>query len=792
MLKNVSPGLIENVKDLKISLNELTVYDFDVYSSIEVYYKIAHKLNDIIRELSRFEGLVSDEVISQNNKLLYLLGEGLENEVKKEIDNLIQQNFFDDLVNVTLINKLNDRIDKIDSQLIHKANLNSVFNMSNMGQDIKEAMTGGSVAIVGENAILEENVVNGQITPIKTNFLEVGKNKFDGRYLNGAITTENGDVSTMKIQSDDNGIVVIIPITPNQTYTLRLHETSNRRRWGIMNSYPYFSSTPLKVDTPLYHNDVHVGKYTFTNTSNGKYFIAYLSSNGVTPKLQLEEGDIETEYEDYKINLKNSLSKQKILSIAEENSQNIAILDNIINYSFDVNMFNGVYIENMALITYPSSDICEYSKSDNCISAIIKINPNTTYTVKKFSSSNRFKIALSENPLTDNSNDLKLLIGDGDNTPINSNEFTFTTSSNDNYMVVYVSNSNEKPLLCVVKGETCEKFIQYGEYNIKGIDKILELNKNNPKYYFLDDINGVYKAPKTIEGGSINDSINLVDSKCSVIYNIYDELVVKYPGYVSKTELGTVSNDLKINQYIFSPLSIDNQSSYTMRKFKIILLSAIHGYEQGSAWCMANFLKHLCEDNTNDEILSFIKNNVELVVIPVANPYGFNNNTRCNANGIDLNRNFNANWSLTDAGSEYYGGESASSEGETKILEKVIDDNLDAEWVIDYHNIAGGYPLYYLYSDDQVRICNSVFRTLSKEWTNEYPSLPKNKLLGYCKTGVNACFAKYALKNGINSFVLETPWIMPVLGKNKYDEVTTITGIEVFANTLVAILKSYK
>ena len=64
MLKNVSPGLIENVKDLKIALNELTVYDLNVYSSIEIYYKIAHKLNEVINELSRFEGVLSDEVIN--------------------------------------------------------------------------------------------------------------------------------------------------------------------------------------------------------------------------------------------------------------------------------------------------------------------------------------------------------------------------------------------------------------------------------------------------------------------------------------------------------------------------------------------------------------------------------------------------------------------------------------------------------------------------------------------------------------------------------------------------------
>lgn len=52
----------------------------------------------------------------------------------------------------------------------NKADKNSVFTMANMGQDIKEAMTGGSVAIVGKNSVLTENIADGQITKRKTAF----------------------------------------------------------------------------------------------------------------------------------------------------------------------------------------------------------------------------------------------------------------------------------------------------------------------------------------------------------------------------------------------------------------------------------------------------------------------------------------------------------------------------------------------------------------------------------------------------------------------------------------------
>ena len=40
----VSKQLIENVEELRKALNEISVYDFDVYTSMELYYKIG-KLN---------------------------------------------------------------------------------------------------------------------------------------------------------------------------------------------------------------------------------------------------------------------------------------------------------------------------------------------------------------------------------------------------------------------------------------------------------------------------------------------------------------------------------------------------------------------------------------------------------------------------------------------------------------------------------------------------------------------------------------------------------------------------
>ena len=55
----------------------------------------------------------------------------------------------------------NAQLSTIDNE---KMNKTDILNMSNLGQDVKEAMTGGSVAVVGANTILSENIVDGQVT----------------------------------------------------------------------------------------------------------------------------------------------------------------------------------------------------------------------------------------------------------------------------------------------------------------------------------------------------------------------------------------------------------------------------------------------------------------------------------------------------------------------------------------------------------------------------------------------------------------------------------------------------
>ena len=87
--------------------------------------------------------------------------EGKLNKIEDALDK-INQNEINDVV--ALNKRITSNFNVLDA---NKANKNDVFSMANMGQDVKEAMTGGSVAVVGKNAILTENIQNDQVTYAK-------------------------------------------------------------------------------------------------------------------------------------------------------------------------------------------------------------------------------------------------------------------------------------------------------------------------------------------------------------------------------------------------------------------------------------------------------------------------------------------------------------------------------------------------------------------------------------------------------------------------------------------------
>ena len=138
---------IEEIKPYQLNCNVFDVYSYDGLSTQDLLCQFFTKINECIS--------TSNETI---NLVEWLVDVGLEEEVVKKLMMFLEDGTIKNLINDDLFNSLNTKVDNLNYDLKSKPNKDHVWHMENMGHDVKTAMTGGSVAVVGENAITTNNI----------------------------------------------------------------------------------------------------------------------------------------------------------------------------------------------------------------------------------------------------------------------------------------------------------------------------------------------------------------------------------------------------------------------------------------------------------------------------------------------------------------------------------------------------------------------------------------------------------------------------------------------------------
>ena len=206
------------------------------------------------------------------------ISEGKLNKIEDAIDS-INRNEKND--SASLSKRIDNNFNVLDAT---KADKNEIFTMANMGQDIKEAMTGGSVAVVGHNAILNENIVNNQISPQKIRNMHIGKNLFNknavttGCYYNG----NTGEITRGTSSTGLNCISEVLRCDPNTTYYR--NKKSNAVYWD--SNMNYVGRDPI------------VTTGAFTPVENAHYMGFSLEEHDLD-SFQVEIGLNGTSYEPY-------------------------------------------------------------------------------------------------------------------------------------------------------------------------------------------------------------------------------------------------------------------------------------------------------------------------------------------------------------------------------------------------------------------------------------------------------------------------------------------------------------
>lgn len=174
------------------------------------------------------------------------------------------------------------------------------------------------------------------------------------------------------------------------------------------------------------------------------------------------------------------------------------------------------------------------------------------------------------------------------------------------------------------------------------------------------------------------------DTQYASFISAWDALISDHSGYVTKTDLGLCSDETQsLYLYDFKPVRAKEQLTPIP---KVIITAGQHGNEKANVFGLYYFIDNLLNNWFKHPALEYLRTNVELLIVPVVNPSGFNNKTYKNSNGVNINRNYDAGWVLVDdPTSDQYGGAEPFDQPESRIIRDLILDNLDASLVIDYH-----------------------------------------------------------------------------------------------------------
>lgn len=304
-------------------------------------------------------------------------------------------------------------------------------------------------------------------------------------------------------------------------------------------------------------------------------------------------------------------------------------------------------------------------------------------------------------------------------------------------------------------GENLKMPVEYGEGLKVQLPCELNYGEIPEDFKFYEDI----PSQMPIEGDFSLDmesveydgkvGTELQATKFAEIYARYDALVSAYPNNMSKKLLGygtaTDGNDdttLPIYEYTFAPLVGNGQNSlqyegeipfpnYTK---KIILTSGVHGREKISVEAVYKFMENVCKGE-NSQFASLASNFV-IKVIPLVNPFSYDDYSRLNKRGVNINRNLGYSWDNQDIHDATDKGSAAYSERESQILRDWLRENSDAILFIDAHDsmYSSQYANVAAYicsaDDDILKLGASHIKVESRKVWNDNPSLAK-KIYGF-------------------------------------------------------------
>ena len=272
----------------------------------------------------------------------------------------------------------------------------------------------------------------------------------------------------------------------------------------------------------------------------------------------------------------------------------------------------------------------------------------------------------------------------------------------------------------------------------------VRFDARTPRFRTITDLNTTFTT-NIEQHESQRDNIRLSSTQ---VYAKFDALVAQFPNEVEVEELGSddLGNRIACYKIVNAPMAEDDNNNYPT----IFINCGIHGIEKLSPTVMYKVFEQLLTNWRSNDILRCLRFNATWLVIPISNPSGWDGGSRYNHNGVDINRNFDAGWTVSQDNS----GSGPFSEAETRAIASVIDNN-HVDIFMDYHNFSAAWERYtyaalppnsehvkgamYSYMDKLKRLLQKDYDFIPHDWTSGWVT----------STGYTGMVADYAYKKGV-------------------------------------------
>ena len=138
-------------------------FDFEGFTTQEVWSRIAQRMNIIVDHFNYLDSKFNNQKENVDKKLEYLLNEGLEEQVARQIVLLVDDGTIEELINTNVFNSLNTKIENYKLDIKSKLNNYKDENnteLNNINNEINEKINSNKQEIDENLNTINNNLSN--------------------------------------------------------------------------------------------------------------------------------------------------------------------------------------------------------------------------------------------------------------------------------------------------------------------------------------------------------------------------------------------------------------------------------------------------------------------------------------------------------------------------------------------------------------------------------------------------------------------------------------------------------